>query len=196
MANLQIIKDCNLNLFNPCIFQGQGIKKLYVSDLSNAEFVFEDNTIIDIFPATWYEIKFGTAKVNQTILKGTEDITLEIFVPLINVDNKFELSKLQKTNYNFLFVTVNDEVYYIDSAKNSQYIETYNPNGFTIKELSSQNKSLFQVNYNYYYFNFLTIPDIPVIIPCSYYYSDLFLSSVQPDMLSIDCLWSDYDGWI
>ena len=151
--SLKISPSCNFNISFPCIYQLAGIEKLYVADTKEVEFIVEDNIIIDMFPVVWYQLDSSNVKLTQTIVNQTEDATLEFSITNLNAENKFQLSRLQKTEYSFLLLTKNQELYFVHDTENLQYIEQYNPNGFAIKQFSTKNKSVYQVDYNYYIFN-------------------------------------------
>lgn len=189
---INIIKSCNLTLNTLCEFTIAGISDLYYADTSNSEFIIENNIIVDIINVSWYRLDANGIKVTTTV-KDLEEVVLDFNIPYIDYINK-NLSDITKRLYSFLLITKENKIFFINESTNTQFTEVYNPNGFIVKQLGQANKSLFQIDYNYYIFNFIGQQDI--IDVCSSYYSDLFLSSTQPDFLSIDCIWSDYDGWI
>lgn len=193
-----ITKTCGLNLVQLCQFYLSGIKELYVGYSKNADFIINDNIITDIFPMSWYQIKFSNAKISSNLSNSIEQSVLDFEVPYIDYLNKIELSKLKNNEYSFLILTKNNEVYFLDSSTNTQFTEQYTGNGFIIKQISTKNKSIYQVDFNYYLYttNNLPIPRFPPINECAEYYDDLALSSTQPNALSIECLVEDYDGWI
>jgi hypothetical protein len=193
-----ITKTCGLNLVQLCQFYLSGIKELYVGYSKDANFIINNNIITDIFPMSWYKIRFSNAKISSNLSNSIEQSVLDFEVPYIDYLNKIELSKLKDNEYSFLIVTRNNEVYFLDSSTNTQFIEQYTGNGFIIKQLSTKNKSIYQVDFNYYLYitNNLPITPRPPIDDCSQYYNDLALSSIQPNALSVTCLVEDYDGWI
>lgn len=193
-----ITKTCGLNLVQLCQFYLSGIKELYVGYSKNADFIINDNIITDVFPMSWYQIRFSNAKISSNLSNSIEQSVLDFEVPYIDYLNKIELSKLKNNEYSFLIVTKNNEVYFLDSSTNTQFTEQYTGNGFIIKQLSTKNKSIYQVDFNYYLYitNNLPIQPIPIIDDCLQYYDDLALTSTQPNALSVTCLVEDYDGWI
>jgi len=193
-----ITKTCGLNLVQLCQFYLSGIKELYVGYSKNADIIINNNIITDIYPMSWYKIRFSNAKISSNLSNSIEQSVLDFEVPYIDYLNKIELSKLKDTEYSFLIVTKNNEVYFLDSSTNTQFIEQYTGNGFIIKQLSTKNKSIYQVDYFYYLYitNNLPIPIFPPINECAEYYDDLALSSIQPNALSVTCIVEDYDGWI
>jgi len=193
-----ISKTCGLNLVQLCQFYLSGIKELYVGYSKNSDIIINNNIITDIYPMSWYQIRFSNAKISSNLSSGIEQSVLDFEVPYIDYLNKIELSKLKDNEYSFLIVTRNNEVYFLDSSTNTQFIEQYTGNGFIIKQLSTKNKSIYQVDYFYYLYitNNLPIPIFPPINECAEYYDDLALSSIQANALTITCIVEDYDGWI
>lgn len=193
-----INKSCGLNLIQLCNFYNSGIDKLFVGDTSNANFIVNNNIIVDIISVNWYNIKFSNAKITSNIANGLEETILDFEVPYIDLTNKIELKKIKERKYSFLILTKNNELYLLDSATNTQFIQQYTGNGFIIREISTKDKSIYQVDYNYYLYltNNLPIQPKPPIDDCTQYYDDLALSSTQANALSITCLVEDYDGWI
>ena len=190
-------RTCNLNLIKTCNFFLSGVEKLYVAYSKDSQFILQDNIIVDdILDISWYNIAFSNCKINQNIKDNREEVIMELNVPYIDFINKQELIKLAKNYYSFLIVTKNQEVYFLENLLNSQFVETYNPNGFEIKEISTQTKSLFQVNYNYYLSLIGRLPIVPPSEECSLYYNDFALTSIQANALTIQCLVEDYSGWI
>lgn len=192
---MNLTNNCNFNLIKSCIYILSGIKELYVTSARNPVFIMDNNIIIDILNAEWNRINFGDCKVTQSIKNGIEEVVMDLDVPYIDFTNKIELKKLAQTYYSFLILTKNNEVFFIQDLVNSQFVEQYNPNGFSIKEISTAIKSLFQVDYLYYEYITNTLPIEP-IDNCSIYYDDLALSSTQPNALTIQCLVENYDLWI
>jgi hypothetical protein len=72
-----------------------------------------------------------------------------------------------------------------------EFTESFNPNGFIIKEIAAGPKKLFQVDYNYYIFNFIGVSDIIDI--CEPYYADFALLSEQI-INDADCIIDNYEG--
>jgi hypothetical protein len=192
---MNLTNNCNFNLIKSCIYILSGIKELYVTSARNPVFIMNDNIIIDILNVEWNRIAFSNCKVTQTINNGVEEVVMDLEVPYIDFTNKIELKKLAQTYYSFLIVTKNNEVFFIQDLVNSQFVEQYNPNGFSIKEISTAIKSLFQVDYLYYQYIINALPIEPSN-DCPLYYGDLALTSTQPNALTITCLVEDYDGWI
>ena len=192
---MNLTNNCNFNLTKSCIYILNGIKELYVTSARNPVFITNDNIIIDILNVEWNKITFADCKVTQLINNGIEQVVMDLDVPYIDSTNKIELKNLTETYYSFLILTKNNEVFFIQDLINSQFVEQYNPNGFTIKEISTAIKSLFQVDYLYYQYITNTLPIAPSD-DCALYYDDLALSSTQPNALTIQCLVEDYDGWI
>jgi hypothetical protein len=195
---MQLKKTCSLNLVQLCQFYLSGIQELWIGDTKDANYIIEDNKIIDIYPMTWHRIKFSNAKITSNLSNGIEESVLDFEVPYIDFINKNQLSTLKNTEYSFLIETKNGEVFLLNLATNTQFIEQYTGNGFILKFNSAKNKSIYQVDYNYYLYitNNLPILPIPPIDDCSEYYDDLALTSTQPNALSVTCLVEDYDGWI
>ena len=190
-----ITKTCGLNLVQLCQFYLSGIKELWVGYSKNSNFIFNDNIISDIYPIAWYDIKFSNAKISSNLSNGIEESVLDIEVPYIDFANKNQLKKLRDAEYSFLILTKNNEVYFFDSAKNTQFIEQYTGNGFIIKEISSKNKSIYQVDYNYY-LNFTNQLPIPPFDDCPIYSDDLALTSTQGPALDVQCYVAGYNGWV
>jgi hypothetical protein len=195
---MQLKKTCSLNLVQLCQFYLSGIQELWIGDTKDANYIIEDNKITDIFPMTWHRINFSNAKITSNLSNGIEESVLDFEVPYIDFINKNQLSTLKNTEYSFLIETKNGEVFLLNLATNTQFIEQYTGNGFILKFNSAKNKSIYQVDYNYYLYltNNLPILPIPPIDDCSEYYDDLALTSTQPNALSVTCLVEDYDGWI
>jgi hypothetical protein len=192
---MNLTNNCNFNLINSCNYILSGIKELYVTSARNPVFIMDNNIIIDILNVEWNRISFANCKVTQAINNGIEEVVMDLEVPYIDFTNKIELKKLADTYYSFLILTKNNEVFFIHDLINSQFVEQYNPNGFTIKEISTAIKSLFQVDYFYYLYIINNLP-IPPFNDCALFYNDFALSSTQPNALTITCLVEDYDGWI
>jgi len=192
---MNLTNNCNFNLINSCNYILSGIKELYVTSARNPVFIINDNVIVDILNVEWNKIAFADCKITQAIKNGIEEVVMDLDVPYIDFTNKIELKKLAETYYSFLILTKNNEVFFIHDLVNSQFVEQYNPNGFSIKEISTAIKSLFQVDYLYYLYITNNLP-IPPFDDCALYYGDLALSSTQPNALSITCLVEDYNGWI
>jgi hypothetical protein len=191
---MNLTNNCNFNLIKSCIYILSGIKELYVTSARNPVFITNDNIIIDILNVEWNRITFADCKVTQSIKNGIEEVVMDLDVPYIDFTNKIELKKLAQTYYSFLILTKNNEVFFIQDLVNSQFVEQYNPNGFTIKEISTAIKSLFQVDYLYYEYITNTLPIEPSN-DCLQYYGDLALSSIQPNALTVTCLVEDYDDF-
>jgi hypothetical protein len=191
-------KSCGLNLIQNCNYFSSGIDKLFVAYTKDSTFIIDNNIIVDIISVNWYNIKFSNAKIASNIANGLEETVLDFEVPYIDLTNKKVLKKLKEAEYSFLILTKNNELFLLDSAKNTQFIQQYTGNGFIIKEISTKNKSIYQVAFNYYLYltNNLPIQPRPPIDDCEEYYDDLALSSTQPNALSVTCLVEDYDGWI
>lgn len=188
-----ITKTCGLNLVQLCKFYLSGIQELYVGYSKNANIVIDNNIITDIYPMSWYKIRFSNAKISSNLSNSIEQSVLDFEVPYIDYLNKIELSKLKNNEYSFLILTKNNELYFLDSSTNTQFTEQYTGNGFIIKQLSTKNKSIYQVDYLYY----LYITDnLPIPNYCSVYYGDLALTSTQPNALTIECIVQNYNGWI
>jgi hypothetical protein len=192
---MNLTNNCNFNLIKSCNYILSGIKELYVTSARNPVFITNDNIIIDILNVEWNRITFADCKVTQSIKNGIEEVVMDLDVPYIDFTNKIELKKLAQTYYSFLILTKNNEVFFIQDLVNSQFVEQYNPNGFSIKEVSTAIKSLFQVDYLYYEYITNTLPIEPSN-DCALYYGDLALSSTQANALTIQCLVEDYNGWI
>jgi|688.fasta_scaffold03657_19 hypothetical protein len=192
---MNLTNNCNFNLIKSCIYILSGIKELYVTSARNPVFITNDNIIIDILNVEWNKITFADCKVTQAINNGIEQVVMDLDVPYIDSTNKIELKNLTETYYSFLILTKNNEVFFIQDLINSQFVEQYNPNGFTIKEISTAIKSLFQVDYLYYQYITNNLPIAPSD-DCALFYDDLALSSTQSNALTIQCLVEDYDGWI
>ena len=192
-----IKKSCGFNFIQNCKYFNSGIDKLFIGDTSNVNFIYNNNIIVDMFPMTWFNIKFSNAKISSNFINGLEETVLDFEVPYIDLINKNELKKIKEKKYSFLILTKNNELYLLDSATNTQFIQQYTGNGFIIREISTKDKSIYQVDYNYYLYitNNLPIQPQPPIDDCSQYYDDLALSSTQPNALSVTCLIEDYDGW-
>jgi hypothetical protein len=189
---MNVTKSCLFTLPFSCGYNLNGIQKLYIADTKESEFIIDNNILVDIVTATWYNIRTFDFKLVQNIEKNIEEIIIDFSVPYLD-NNKKEISKIRDTYYSLLILTNNNDLIYIDSTKNTLYQETFNPNGVIIKQNSTQIKSLFIMDYNYYKFNFIGVED--VIDVCSSYYNDLALDSIQPNALSITCIVSDYVGW-
>lgn len=159
-------RSCNFNISNFCKYTVGGIKRLFIASTKNSEFIVEDNIILDIINVTWYEIESNQFKLTQNIIKNIEEIIIDFNVQ--NLINS-ELEKIRKTEYSFLFLTNEDKLYYVDFTRNVLFERSFNPHGFKIKNISTNNKSLFQVDYNYYLFNFIGVTD--VVDVCTPYYN-------------------------
>jgi hypothetical protein len=190
-------KSCALNFVQYCKYFNSGIEKLWIGYTKNASFNFENNIIVDIYPTDWYNIKFTNARITSTLSFSFEETVLDLEVAYIDLTNKIELSNLKEKEYSFLVLTKNNEAFFIDSTKNTQFIQQYTANGFVIKQLSQKPKSIYQVSNNYILYIEGKLPIPPSVIQnCEEFYDDLALTSIQPDVLTITCLVQDYDGWI
>jgi hypothetical protein len=190
-----INQSCGLNFLQYCKYFNSGIQKLWVAYTKNATFVYDNNIITDIFPLSWYEIKFSNAKISSNIANKTEETVLDLEVPYIDSNNKKVLKKLKQLEYSFLILTKNNEVFLLDSARNTQFIQQYTGNGFIIKEISIKNKSIYQVSFNYLLYLDGKLP-IPPFDDCPIYSDDLALSSTQGPALDVQCIVGGYQGWI
>jgi hypothetical protein len=198
MINRDFKSSCNFESQVNCGYQSYGIKNIYmVPDESYYKYLIEDNLIVDMVNFSWLEIKPSNLKLSQIrSVQGLETIQLTIEISSLEYQNDINIKKILKGEYNFLILTNNNNLYYLDTLSLVSMVETFNPNGYNLVFSNSKDKVLWQVDYNYYEFNFLVMPDTPVIIPCSFYYSDLALSSTQPNSLLVSCIVSDYDGWV
>lgn len=198
MINKNFKQNCFITSLAQCDYQVTGIEHIYIAkDLSGVEYVIENNIIIDMFNITWSEIFPSSVKINQLKKQSSEEqVTLSFQITDLNIYNEFSINPMLKGSYIFLFVTNSGNVFYLDTMQLASMTQTTNPNGYVLNYVGSQDKVLWEVNYNYYLYGFTTIPDVTPIIPCSFYYSDEALLSVQPDALDIDCLVEDYDGWV
>lgn len=188
-----ISKTCSFNLNQTCDYFLSGIKRLWVTNTRNAEYIINNNIIYDIGNVDWYEVKISTASINATINNTTkfEELTLNFEVAYIDTEFKKILKKLRETEYSFIVLTNNQNLFFLDSMKNIQLLQQYTGNGFVIRELSTKAKTLYNVDISY--LNFLSpfIPDL-----CGEYYDDFALTSTQPNALKIPCFVTDYVGWV
>jgi len=185
--------NCSLSITNSCSYNIAGIKEVYISSTKDSEFIVDSNIILDIINVTWYKLGVKNFKITQNISKNSEEIIVDFQIPYLDSVNKLKISSLKNTKYSFLILTNENELFFIENTSNQSIIETYNPNGFTLKQTATSVKSLFQVDYNYYLFNFIGVQD--TVDVCSSYYNDLALTSVQPNALLIQCLVEDYAGF-
>jgi len=187
-----ISKTCSFNLNQTCDYFLSGIKRLWVTNTRNAEYIINNNIIYDIGNVDWYEVKISTASINATINNTTkfEELTLNFEVAYIDTEFKKILKKLRETEYSFIVLTNNQNLFFLDSMKNIQLLQQYTGNGFVIRELSTKAKTLYNVDISY--LNFLSpfIPDV-----CQGFFDELALTSTQPKALTIPCLVEDYSGW-
>ena len=192
---MQLIKTCSLNLIQTCQFLLAGISELYVGYSKNSDFTFFGNIITDITPISWNKIKFSNAKISLNLVNGLEELVLDFDVPYIDSNNGIQLKKLQDVEYSFLILTKNKQLFFLDSLKNTQLIRQYGANGFVIKEITTKNKSLYEVDYNYYLYLTNQLP-IPPFDDCVLYSNDLALSSTQGPALVVQCSVDGYNGWV
>jgi hypothetical protein len=187
---MKLTKNCSFSLSIPCQYNLADIQGLWIADTKDSEFIIDSNKILDIINVTWYRIYFSDFKLTQNISIG-EEIVLDIQIPFLNSENQSKLNSIKKNIYSFLLLDKNNNLFYIDKTKNNNYIETYNPNGFTIKQIATGIKSLFQVDYNYYLFNFIGVSD--VIDVCEPYYNTPCLD-MEIQINQMDCPISEFGG--
>lgn len=192
-------KNCALNFNQYCLSFLSGVDKIWVAYTKDSTFIFENNIIIDIFTQDWYNINFSNCRITTNLISSLEETVLDLEVPYIDLENKNQLKKLKDNDYSFLILTKNGEAFFLNSTKNTQFIQQYTGNGFILKHISNKNKSIYQVSNNYILYIEGKLPIPPSTQPpsenCQDYYEDIALVSLQPNALSINCIVEDYNGW-